>query len=102
MITSILTFKKVTDEPTCYKLFRWNLKDLLVCPNENGFEWEPAVTMLLFRKWYKYGEYPIHYKARKPEEWKKISFLIDLKQYILYLNGNLTIKNASKNSKIYR
>lgn len=74
MITSILTFKKITDEPTCYKLFKWDLKKLLVCPNENGFEWEPAVTMLLFRKWYKYGEYPIHYKARKPEEWKKIKF----------------------------
>jgi len=81
-ITSFLSCTKVTDEPTCYKMFRWNLKSLLICPKENGFEWEPAITMLLFRNWYKYWEYPIHYKARKPEEGKKIKWIDWLKAII--------------------
>ncbi len=73
-ITTILTFKKVTDEPTCYKLYRKNLTQLLISPKENWFEWEPAATMLLLRKWFKYWEYPIHYHARKVTEGKKIKW----------------------------
>jgi hypothetical protein len=42
-------------------------------PEENGFEWEPAVTMLLIRKWFSYGEEPIHYHARHFDEGKKIN-----------------------------
>lgn len=74
ILTSILTLKKITDEPTCYKLFRANLRDILIYPKENWFEWEPAITMLLFKKWYKYGEEPINYLARKFDEWKKINW----------------------------
>jgi len=74
LVTSILTFKKITDEPTCYKTFRKNLKNYLLKPSENWFEYEPAITMFLFKKKIKYWEIPIHYKARKPEEWKKIKW----------------------------
>lgn len=71
-ITSILSFKKVTDEPTCYKMFHKKVKSDLLIPWENWFEYEPAVTMLLLRKKYQYSEIPIHYHARAFEEWKKI------------------------------
>ena len=74
IMTSILAMKKVTDEPTCYKLYKKELKDLLVKPEENWFEWEPAATMILLRKWFRYWEMPIHYFARKVTEWKKIKW----------------------------
>ena len=71
-VTTLLSFTKVTDEPTCYKMYDKKLKKYLVVPTENGFEWEPAITMLLLRKKFKYIEIPIHYHARAFEEWKKI------------------------------
>ncbi len=74
VVTSILTLKKVTDEPTCYKLFSAKLKDFLLLPPENGFEWEPAVTMILLRQGFKYWEYPIRYLPRDAEHGKKINW----------------------------
>ena len=73
-LTTILSFTKVTDEPTCYKMFDKKLKPYLLFPQWNGFEREPAITMLLLRKWFKYAEIPIHYEARKFDEWKKINW----------------------------
>lgn len=70
--TSILLFRKITDEPTCYKMYRNNLKKYLIFPKENRFEREPAATMLVLRKWGSYYEVPIHYHARKFTEGKKI------------------------------
>jgi len=72
-LTTLLSFTKVTDEPTCYKMFDKKLKPYLIFPSWNGFEWEPAITMLLFRKWFTYAEVPIHYKARDFEAGKKIN-----------------------------
>ncbi len=74
VLTSILTFTKVTDEPTCYKLFKKELRNLLISPKENWFEWEPAITVLLLKKWFKYWEEPINYVARNFKEWKKINW----------------------------
>ena len=74
VLTTLLSFKLVTDEPTCYKMYRKHLKDDLILPQENGFEWEPAVTMLLLRKWYKYGETPIKYFPRREKDGKKIKW----------------------------
>jgi len=74
ILTSILTFTKITDEATCYKLFKKELKDLLILPKENWFEWEPAITVLLLKKWFKYWEEPINYSARSFEDWKKINW----------------------------
>lgn len=71
--TTLLSFTRVTDEPTCYKMFDKKLKPYLVFPRWNGFEWEPAITMLLLRKWFTYAEIPIHYQARKFDEGKKIN-----------------------------
>lgn len=72
--TRLLSFTKVTDEPTCYKMFDKKLKEYLLLPEENWFEREPAITMILLRKWFKYREVPIHYKARKFTEGKKINW----------------------------
>ncbi len=72
-LTTLLSFKKVTDEPTCYKMFAKKLQPYLLLPSWNGFEWEPAVTMLLLRKKFTYAEIPIHYEARKFDEGKKIN-----------------------------
>lgn len=72
-LTTILSFKRVTDEPTCYKMFDKKLKPYLLFPQWNGFEREPAITMLLLRKWFRYAEIPIHYEARKFDEGKKIN-----------------------------
>lgn len=74
LLTSLLSRRRISDEPTCYKMFRGHLKSYLVLPEENGFEWEPAITMLLLRKWFSYSEIPIHYTARKVTEWKKIKW----------------------------
>lgn len=73
-LTTLLSFVKVTDEPTCYKMFDKKLKPYLLMPSGNGFEREPAVTMLLLRKWFAYTEIPIHYEARKFDEGKKINW----------------------------
>lgn len=72
-LTTLLSFVKVTDEPTCYKMFDKKLKPYLLMPSANGFEWEPAITMLLLRKKFSYTEIPIHYEARKFDEGKKIN-----------------------------
>lgn len=73
-LTTILSFTKVTDEPTCYKMFDKKLKSYLIFPAGNGFEWEPAITMLLLRKWFSYAEIPIHYEARDFDAGKKINW----------------------------
>ena len=73
-LTSLLSFNLVTDEPTCYKTFKKKLRDDLLLPTENWFEWEPAITMLLLKKGYSYWEVPIHYKARNVAEGKKIKW----------------------------
>lgn len=74
-LTSILALKIVTDEPTCYKMYRKKCKDILLMPSENDFAWEPAVTMLLLKKWFSYAEKPIHYYPRKQQQGKKIKLI---------------------------
>jgi hypothetical protein len=74
VFASIFAFKIITDEPTCYKLFKSNLKEYLIFPNENWFEWEPAITILLSKKQFKYWEIWIKYFPRKTIEWKKIKW----------------------------
>lgn len=69
---SLLAMKLITDEPTCYKMFHKDCKPWLLLPKENGFEREPAITMLLLRKWFTYAEWPIRYYPRKVTAWKKI------------------------------
>ena len=71
-LTTLLSRKFVTDEPTCYKMYHNSCRNILLFPKENDFAWEPAVTIMLLRQKYRYGELPIHYYPRKQTQWKKI------------------------------
>jgi len=72
--TNLLFRSKLTDEPTCYKVFHKDLKPLLLAAEGEHFEWEPEVTAKLIRKGHKIHEVPISYNARTEEEGKKIGF----------------------------
>lgn len=86
LLTSILWWTIVTDEPTCYKLFTSKLKEYLISIPEDGFEREPAITITLLKKWYTYAELPIRYYPRDVQHGKKIK-LID---------GRIAIKTLFK------
>lgn len=73
LIASILYRTKVTDEATCYKVFRSDvIKSLdLRC---NRFEFCPEVTARLLKRGYRYAEVPIWYQARTYAQGKKITW----------------------------
>lgn len=70
-LTNILYGTSITDEPTCYKMFKSDIiKSLdLYC---NGFEFCPEVTAKLARKGIQIKEVPIKYNPRSKKEGKKI------------------------------
>jgi dolichol-phosphate mannosyltransferase len=70
-LVNILYGAKITDEPTCYKMFRSGvIKSLrLKCTR---FEFCPEVTAKVLRSGHKIREVPISYKPRKISEGKKI------------------------------
>ena len=70
-LTNLLYGQKITDEPTCYKMFRTDfLKSLpLKCKR---FEYCPEVTALTSLRGIKISEIPISYKPRNMAEGKKI------------------------------
>lgn len=74
LVANILYLQNITDEPTCYKLFKTELlkKMNLKC---NGFEFCPEVTAKISKMGYKIKEVPISYYPRTVEEGKKISWL---------------------------
>jgi glycosyltransferase involved in cell wall biosynthesis len=68
---NILFFRWITDEPTCYKVFRSDvIKSIKI--NGNRFDWEPEVTAKIAKKGIKIHEVPIRYYPRSAEEGKKI------------------------------
>ena len=72
-ITNILFLIHITDEPTCYKVFRTDIiKKIKI--NGEKFEWEPEVTAKIAKKGIKIYEVPIKYYPRSPEEGKKIKW----------------------------
>jgi glycosyltransferase involved in cell wall biosynthesis len=68
---NILYGSNLTDEPTCYKVFKTPLiRSLdLTC---TGFEFCPEVTAKILRRGVKITELPISYHPRRMEEGKKI------------------------------
>jgi len=70
-LANILYRTKITDEPTCYKMFR---RDVIrsIKLNCKGFEFCPEVTAKIAKKGYKIYEVSVNYKARKIKEGKKI------------------------------
>ncbi len=71
--TNLLFRQHLTDEPTCYKLFKTSfLKSIpLRC---KGFEFCPEVTAKTAKRGIKIKEVPIHYYPRSVEEGKKIKW----------------------------
>lgn len=70
-ITNLLYNLKITDESTCYKVFRTGLikKLPLKC---QGFEFCPEVTALVAKAGEKIVDVPVHYYPRSFKEGKKI------------------------------
>jgi glycosyltransferase involved in cell wall biosynthesis len=72
LVTNLLYFTFLTDEPTCYKVFHKELKDILINAEGDKFDWEPEVTAKILRRGYKIFEVPISYYPRTLKEGKKI------------------------------
>ena len=70
----LLYGQKITDEATCYKVFRADVVKgfELKC---RRFEFCPEVTAKLSKKGYRIVEVPIHYRARTTNEGKKIRWM---------------------------
>ena len=69
--TNLLFGTKLTDEPTCYKLFESNLFRSLDI-RSTGFEFCPEVTAKVLQRKIPIEEVPISYDPRSIEEGKKI------------------------------
>ena len=71
LATNLLYWSNLTDEPTCYKLFRGDL--IRAIPLEcTGFEFCPEVTAKVLKRGLHIAEVPIRYFPRSIEEGKKI------------------------------
>jgi glycosyltransferase involved in cell wall biosynthesis len=73
LITNLLYGSNITDEPTCYKVFRAGiLKNMnLKCKR---FEFCPEVTAKILKKGIKIKEVPISYFPRSKKQGKKINW----------------------------
>ncbi|MBN2169052.1 MAG: glycosyltransferase family 2 protein [Actinobacteria bacterium] len=69
--TTLLFFRRVTDEATCYKVFPTAMLRSFDLQCER-FEFCPEVTAKALRRGYKIAEVPIDYNARTVEAGKKI------------------------------
>src|SRR5262249_9565142 len=70
-VTNLLFRSRLTDEPTCYKMWRREL--IQAIPLERaGFEFCAEVTAKILRLGYKIPEIQIHYEPRTAEGGKKI------------------------------
>lgn len=66
---------RLTDQPTCYKLFRKEIIPLIINHSkEKDFSYEVEITALLAKNGYKIHEVPIRYSPRSVKEGKKINF----------------------------
>ncbi len=78
VMTNLLYDQRITDEPTCYKMFDAGL--LKSIPLDcKGFEFCPEVTAKVSRLGYKIKEVPIRYYPRSIEEGKKLRLKDGLK-----------------------
>ena len=70
-VASLLFWQRITDEPTCYKLFKTSVLQSFRL-DEDGFAFCPEVTAQACRAGYRIQELPISYHPRSIEEGKKI------------------------------
>jgi dolichol-phosphate mannosyltransferase len=71
LMTNILYGQRLTDEPTCYKMFETKLLKGIPLTCE-GFEFCPEVTARIARRRIRIEEVPIRYYPRSSREGKKI------------------------------
>lgn len=71
--TNLLYNAKITDEPTCYKVFKTDMLKSINLKCER-FEFCPEVTAKVRKKGIKILEIPISYNPRSIKEGKKIKF----------------------------
>jgi len=71
LVASVLYFRWITDEPTCYKLFDTALLKSLPL-SDQGFGFCAEATALVSRLGERIVEVPIHYTPRSMDEGKKI------------------------------
>jgi len=72
-VTNILYGTRITDEATCYKMFRREV--LLSIPlRTERFDFCPEVTAKIAKRGYRIYEIPIHYNPRTEMEGKKIGW----------------------------
>ena len=72
-VANILYRIKITDEPTCYKMFRKEIIDKIKLDCK-GFEFCPEITAKISRLGYAIHEVPISYHPRSFEKGKKIKW----------------------------
>ena len=73
VLASVLYGQIITDEATCYKVFRKEVIKGIKIEGER-FEWEPEVLAKIRKKGIHIHEVPIRYYPRSLEEGKKISW----------------------------
>ncbi len=73
ILANILYNAKITDEPTCYKVFKTDIIKNINLKCER-FEFCPEVTAKVRKKGHKIYEVPIKYNPRTLKEGKKIKF----------------------------
>lgn len=93
VMTNLLYDQRITDEPTCYKMFDAGL--LKSIPLDcKGFEFCPEVTAKVSRLGYKIKEVPIRYYPRSIEEGKKLRLRDGLKAIGTLLKYRFWKKNV--------
>ena len=88
LTASLLFLNRITDEGTCYKVFRTDvLKGLnLKC---TGFDFCPEVTAKARKRGYRIVEVPISYHGRSSDEGKKIRWQDGLKAFLTLIKYRL-------------
>jgi glycosyltransferase involved in cell wall biosynthesis len=88
LTASVLFLNRITDEGTCYKVFKADLlKSLdLKC---TGFDFCPEVTAKVRKRGYKIVEVPISYRGRSIDEGKKIRWQDGLMAFVTLIKYRL-------------
>jgi glycosyltransferase involved in cell wall biosynthesis len=84
LTANVLYGARITDEATCYKVFRAPLlKSLPLCAT--GFEFCPEVTALVRLRHIPIHEVPVEYKGRRHAEGKKVRWTDGIKALLTLL-----------------
>jgi glycosyltransferase involved in cell wall biosynthesis len=89
LVANILYGSKLTDEPTCYKVFSAELLRSIPLSCER-FEFCPEVTAKVLKRGIKIVEKPISYYPRRKEEGKKINWRDGIQAIMTLLRHRFT------------